>query len=164
MSDVNNDYAFSTVHFSETQNYGPESTEGNRESTLLTKALISVRNSSHRLNKGSTLAKMPTYLNQSWQWLRTPSDNPVSVVNGSGKEETELQEILIEGEKLRRLGDLLRAPKTEETVPHGWRDSILKRLLIGISLIGASGYAEYRFYNASPPSGSQQNALPATNG
>lgn len=163
MSNVNNDIPFSTAQISKSKSYELNNTEGNRESTSLIEALTSLHNSNHELYKGNPSGGFPPWFNQVWQWLRTTSDGQVSVKNGNNEEGTELQTILTEGENLRRQADLLSASEVHEIVTHDWKGSILQRCLVGVGLMGAAGYAGYRYYNARTPSGSQQSTRQPSN-
>lgn len=163
MSDVNNDIPFSPAPISEARNYELNDAEGNRESTPLTEALVSVHNSNHELYKGNPSCGISARFKQAWQWLSIPFDCQVFVENGSNEEGTELQAILTDGENLHRQADLLRASETQEIVPHAWKGSIMQRCLVGLGLIGTVGYAGYRSYNARTSTGSQQSTLQPSN-
>jgi len=160
MPNINNEIYSYSACISKAEVYEISDTENKKEAKPLAEALISVRNSDDGLNKNGGVARITAYLHQPCQWLRTTSGGHIFEVNGSDKAETELQVILAEGENLRRQVDLLRAPETEVDVSHGGRANILKSLLIGIGLIGTSGYAGYRFCSTTRHTGSQQSTSP----
>lgn len=137
------------------ERYEHNDTEGNGELAPLTEALDSICNTNHELNKGSTLRTISGYLNQAWQRLWTAYNELSSQEDSDNETEIELYKILTEGENLKGQADSLQDPVDEAPVPGTWKDSFLKRWLVGVGIlsgIGASVSSGYWYYTGRPAS------------
>lgn len=162
MYDINNVSLFSRAHLSGEKNHRVSGTVCNGELTHLTENLLSVNNSNVELYREQISDGILARFNL-WQWFFSTSHDQGNEENNSIEERTELHTILTEGENLRRLADLSHASEAEETLPHGWKGSILQRCLVGLGLMGAAGYAGHKFYNARTYPESMQNTMSPSN-
>lgn len=140
---------------SDSQKVNDDHPQNNSESSALTSGISFVRNSENMIftKKNNSIPVTDGFFTRVWRCFQT-SYGKYSNRNICDTEDTELTEILTQGENLSQQANSLFSPDSEAPVPRGWRGSLLKRCLVGAGLLtgsgvmGGVGYAGYKYYNA----------------
>lgn len=158
MHNVSNRISLPSVHNYRTDKYENPNLAVKGETSIFMADLHSVHNSTHEIKRGSVLGRISDNLKQAWQGLQAPHNGQSSVDNGANEEETQPQEVFVQGEDLRLMAHNLSTSRGEEFKSDAWQGSLFKRVLVGISFltwIGALG-AGYKYFagryafNANP--------------